>query len=64
MELGSIFAVTQCEDLKMKYNEEQLKRRKLYNQVQEAKGSISFIFVLFIIPVKFFMNVSLLGSLT
>ncbi|XP_073034581.1 kinesin-like protein KIN-14R isoform X1 [Primulina eburnea] len=32
--------VTQCEDLKMKYNEEQLKRRKLYNQVQEAKGNI------------------------
>ncbi|KZV52020.1 hypothetical protein F511_10240, partial [Dorcoceras hygrometricum] len=36
----SLFAVTQCEDLKMKYNEEQLKRRKLYNQVQEAKGNI------------------------
>ncbi|KAL6518600.1 Kinesin-like protein KIN-14R [Orobanche gracilis] len=32
--------VEQCEDLKLKYNEEQVKRRKLYNQVQEAKGNI------------------------
>ncbi|KAI5669728.1 hypothetical protein M9H77_19581 [Catharanthus roseus] len=32
--------VEQCEDLKVKYNEEQVKRRKLYNQVQEAKGNI------------------------
>ncbi|XP_059644265.1 kinesin-like protein KIN-14R [Cornus florida] len=32
--------VAQCEDLKVKYNEEQVKRRKLYNQVQEAKGNI------------------------
>ncbi|KAG8383643.1 hypothetical protein BUALT_Bualt04G0035300 [Buddleja alternifolia] len=32
--------VEQCEDLKVKYNEEQMKRRKLYNQVQEAKGNI------------------------
>ena len=32
------FAVSQCEDLKVKYSEEQTKRRKLYNQVQEAKG--------------------------
>ncbi|KAK4480130.1 hypothetical protein RD792_013187 [Penstemon davidsonii] len=32
--------VEQCEDLKVKYNEEQIKRRKLYNQVQEAKGNI------------------------
>ncbi|KAF7134996.1 hypothetical protein RHSIM_Rhsim08G0017900 [Rhododendron simsii] len=30
--------VSQCEDLKVKYNEEHAKRRKLYNQVQEAKG--------------------------
>ncbi|XP_010254592.1 PREDICTED: kinesin-like protein KIF3B isoform X2 [Nelumbo nucifera] len=32
--------VAQCEDLKMKYSEEQAKRKKLYNQVQEAKGNI------------------------
>ncbi|XP_057492870.1 kinesin-like protein KIN-14R [Actinidia eriantha] len=32
--------VSQCEDLKVKYSEEQTKRRKLYNQVQEAKGNI------------------------
>ncbi|KAI3451268.1 hypothetical protein Pfo_007933 [Paulownia fortunei] len=32
--------VEQCEDLKVKYNEEQMKRRKLHNQVQEAKGNI------------------------
>ncbi|KAA8546680.1 hypothetical protein F0562_003089 [Nyssa sinensis] len=32
--------VSQCEDLKAKYSEEQAKRRKLYNQVQEAKGNI------------------------
>ncbi|KAL3630147.1 hypothetical protein CASFOL_023131 [Castilleja foliolosa] len=32
--------VEQCEYLKLKYNEEQVKRRKLYNQVQEAKGNI------------------------
>ncbi|XP_047323551.1 kinesin-like protein KIN-14R [Impatiens glandulifera] len=32
--------VEQCEDLKIKYNEEQAKRRKLYNEVQEAKGNI------------------------
>ncbi|XP_078435489.1 di-glucose binding protein with Kinesin motor domain-containing protein [Wolffia australiana] len=32
--------VTQCEDLKIKYSEELCKRRKLYNQVQEAKGNI------------------------
>ncbi|RVW57345.1 Kinesin-like protein KIN-14R [Vitis vinifera] len=30
--------VAQCEDFKMKYIEEQTKRKKLYNQVQEAKG--------------------------
>ncbi|KAI7979213.1 Kinesin-like protein KIN-14E [Camellia lanceoleosa] len=29
--------VAQCEDLKVKYSEEQRKRRKLYNEVQEAK---------------------------
>ncbi|ONK73657.1 uncharacterized protein A4U43_C04F33910 [Asparagus officinalis] len=32
--------VAQCEDLKMKYNEELTKRKKLYNQVQESKGNI------------------------
>nr|XP_043632791.1 kinesin-like protein KIN-14R [Erigeron canadensis] len=32
--------VAQCEDLKMKYNEEQAKRRKLHNQIEDAKGSI------------------------
>ncbi|CAM8907686.1 unnamed protein product [Rhodiola kirilowii] len=32
--------VAQCEDLKVKYNEELTKRKKLYNQVQEAKGNI------------------------
>ncbi|XP_062145480.1 kinesin-like protein KIN-14R [Alnus glutinosa] len=32
--------VAQCEDLKVKYSEEQAKRRKLFNEVQEAKGNI------------------------
>ncbi|KAJ9564701.1 hypothetical protein OSB04_000667 [Centaurea solstitialis] len=32
--------VAQCEDLKVKYNEEQAKRRKLHNQVEDAKGNI------------------------
>ncbi|XP_050388067.1 kinesin-like protein KIN-14R [Argentina anserina] len=32
--------VAECEDLKMKYNEEQVKRKKLFNEVQEAKGNI------------------------
>ncbi|KAI7736686.1 hypothetical protein M8C21_012222, partial [Ambrosia artemisiifolia] len=32
--------VAQCEDLKTKYNEEQAKRRKLHNQVEDAKGNI------------------------
>ncbi|CAK9156008.1 unnamed protein product [Ilex paraguariensis] len=32
--------VAQCEDLKVKYSQEQAKRRKLYNQVQETKGNI------------------------
>ncbi|XP_023887362.2 kinesin-like protein KIN-14R [Quercus suber] len=32
--------VKQCEDLKVKYNEEQAKRRKLFNEVQDAKGNI------------------------
>lgn len=32
--------VAQCEELKVKYSEEQAKRRKLHNEVQEAKGNI------------------------
>ncbi|XP_004289515.1 PREDICTED: geminivirus Rep-interacting motor protein-like [Fragaria vesca subsp. vesca] len=32
--------VAECEDLKVKYNEEQAKRKKLFNEVQEAKGNI------------------------
>ncbi|XP_071735388.1 kinesin-like protein KIN-14R [Rutidosis leptorrhynchoides] len=32
--------VTQCEDLKVKYYEEQSKRRKLHNQVEDSKGNI------------------------
>ncbi|XP_031279205.1 kinesin-like protein KIN-14R [Pistacia vera] len=32
--------VGQCDDLKLKFNEEHAKRKKLYNQVQEAKGNI------------------------
>lgn len=32
------FAVAQCEDLKVKYSEEQAKRKELYNQIQETKG--------------------------
>ncbi|KAL5556600.1 hypothetical protein UlMin_038836 [Ulmus minor] len=32
--------VVQCEELKVKYSEEQAKRKKLFNEVQEAKGNI------------------------
>ncbi|KAI3699199.1 hypothetical protein L2E82_43323 [Cichorium intybus] len=32
--------VVMCEDLKTKYSEEQVKRRKLHNQVEDAKGNI------------------------
>ncbi|XP_031285173.1 kinesin-like protein KIN-14R [Pistacia vera] len=32
--------VAQCEDFKMKYVEEQAKRKELYNQIQETKGNI------------------------
>ncbi|KAI3678139.1 hypothetical protein L6452_37420 [Arctium lappa] len=32
--------VAQCEDLKIKYYEEQAKRRKLHNQIEDAKGNI------------------------
>ncbi|KAE8704943.1 Detected protein of confused Function [Hibiscus syriacus] len=30
--------VVQCEDLKIKYSEEQAKRKELYNQIQDTKG--------------------------
>ncbi|KAK3022736.1 hypothetical protein RJ639_045601 [Escallonia herrerae] len=40
MILGVQALVAQCEDLKVKYSEEQAKRRKLHNQVEEAKGNI------------------------
>lgn len=39
----SSFAVAQCEDLKVKYGEEQAKRRKLYNQLQETKGVLTIL---------------------
>ncbi|KAL4595477.1 hypothetical protein ACB092_12G093900 [Castanea dentata] len=32
--------VAQCDDLKLKFSEEQAKRKMLYNQIQEAKGNI------------------------
>ncbi|KAK8673861.1 hypothetical protein V6N13_112171 [Hibiscus sabdariffa] len=32
--------VVQCEDLKVKYSEEQAKRKELYNQIQDTKGNI------------------------
>ncbi|CAL5417934.1 unnamed protein product [Camellia sinensis] len=32
--------VAQCDDLKLKYSEEQVRRKQLYNQIQEAKGNI------------------------
>ncbi|EOX91895.1 Di-glucose binding protein with Kinesin motor domain isoform 3 [Theobroma cacao] len=32
--------VAQSEDLKLKYSEEQAKRKELYNQIQETKGNI------------------------
>ncbi|KAK3211129.1 hypothetical protein Dsin_015835 [Dipteronia sinensis] len=32
--------VAQCEDYKLKYNEEQAKRKELHNQIQETKGNI------------------------
>lgn len=32
--------VSQCEDLKQKYSEEQAKRKELYNHIQETKGNI------------------------
>lgn len=32
------FPVVQCEEFKQKYTEEQKKRKKLFNEVQEAKG--------------------------
>lgn len=44
--------VAQCEDLKIKYSEEQAKRKKLFNEVQEAKGTFS---ILLIIPLMCFL---------
>ena len=38
---NNLFAVKQCEDLKVKYNDEMTQRKKLFNEVQEAKGLIS-----------------------
>ncbi|MED6220556.1 Kinesin-like protein KIN-14R [Stylosanthes scabra] len=38
--LESLCHFKQCEDLKVKYNEEMIKRKKLFNEVQEAKGNI------------------------
>lgn len=32
--------VSQCQEFKLKYNEELAKRKQLYNQIQEAKGNI------------------------
>lgn len=32
--------VAKCDDLKLKFSEEQAKRKMLYNQIQEAKGNI------------------------
>ncbi|GAV68571.1 Kinesin domain-containing protein/Malectin domain-containing protein [Cephalotus follicularis] len=40
MVVGVQALVTQCEDLKLKYSEEQAKRKELYNQIQETKGNI------------------------
>ncbi|KAL6847623.1 hypothetical protein ACP4OV_022649 [Aristida adscensionis] len=39
--IGAVQAlVAQCEDLKLKYNEEMAKRKKLHNIVEETKGNI------------------------
>ncbi|XP_042506668.1 kinesin-like protein KIN-14R isoform X2 [Macadamia integrifolia] len=40
MVFGVRALVAQCEDLKVKYSEEQLKRKTLFNQIQDAKGNI------------------------
>ncbi|XWS41672.1 hypothetical protein CRYUN_Cryun17cG0102500 [Craigia yunnanensis] len=37
---GAQALVAQCEDLRVKYSEEQAKRKELYNQIQETKGNI------------------------
>lgn len=42
MDSHNICTVAECEDLKVKYNEEQAKRKKLFNEVQEAKGMCFF----------------------
>lgn len=38
--LDFFYAVKQCEDLKVKYYEEMTQRKKLFNEVQEAKGML------------------------
>ncbi|KAL5559937.1 hypothetical protein UlMin_036148 [Ulmus minor] len=39
--VGAVQAlVSQCDDLKLKFSEEQAKRKQLYNQIQEEKGNI------------------------
>ncbi|CAK7339648.1 unnamed protein product [Dovyalis caffra] len=38
MVVGVQALVAQCEDLKVKYTEEQAKRKELYNQIQDSKG--------------------------
>ncbi|KAJ4714582.1 Kinesin-like protein [Melia azedarach] len=40
MVIGVQALVVQCEEFKMKYSEEQAKRKELYNQIQETRGNI------------------------
>lgn len=40
MVIGVQALVVQCEDFKMKYSEEQAKRKELYNQIQQSRGNI------------------------
>lgn len=40
MVIGVQALVAQCEDFKMKYSEEQAKRKELYNQIQQTRGNI------------------------
>lgn len=42
MDSHNVCTVAECEDLKVKYNEEQAIRKKLFNEVQEAKGMCLF----------------------
>jgi kinesin family protein C2/C3 len=43
--LQLFYAVKQCEDLKVKYYEEMTQRKKLFNEVQEAKGILSYLLI-------------------